>query len=88
MKIGTILIMTLMISSAICKDETEGKQQGKQERSDRVSFSDGLKIGFWAIFGIVFGIVFVISIIVCFCCLPWWVTVPFCCGVCVADSLC
>ena len=84
MKLGTILILTLMISSAICQNKTDGKQ----ERSDRGDISDGIKLGAFAIFGIVFGIVFVIAIIVCFCCLPWWITVPFCCGVCVADNIC
>ena len=82
MKIETILILTLMISSAICQDETDGKQ----ERSDRGVISDGISIA--AIFGIVFGIVFVIAIIACFCCLPWWFTVPCCVGMCVADNIC
>ena len=84
MEIKTILILTLMMSSAICKDETDGKQ----ERSDRGLSDAAAPLGALVIFGIVFGIVFVIAIIVCFCCLPWWVTVPFCCGVCVADSIC
>ena len=52
MKIKTILILTLMISSAICKDETDGKQ----ERSDR-GLSDAAPLGALVIFGI--GIVFV-----------------------------
>ena len=84
MNLGTILILTLMISSAICQNKTDGKQ----ERSDRGVVSATAKIGIGAIFGIVIGIVFVIAIIVCFCCLPWWITVPFCCGVCVADQIC
>ena len=64
MKIGTILILTLMISSAVCQDETDGKQ----EQSERGVVTNVL--GVWAIFKIVFGIGFFIFIIVCICCLP------------------
>ena len=60
MKAGTILILTLMISAAICQDETDKKSV--------VGQAVGLSIG--VIFGIVFGVVFVICIFVSICCLP------------------
>ena len=53
MKAGTILILTLMISAAICQDETD-----KKSERGVVGQAVGLSIG--VIFGIVFGVVFVI----------------------------
>ena len=63
MKAGTILILTLMISAAICQDETD-----KKSERGVVGQAVGLSIG--VIFGIVFGVVFVVCIFVSICCLP------------------
>jgi hypothetical protein len=56
MKIRTILILTLMISTATCQDETDRKQE-----RGVINNAVGLSIG--VIFGIVFGIVFVVCCI-------------------------
>ena len=53
MKVGTacILLLTLMISAAVCQDETERKQE-RDVVNNAVGFGAGV------IFGIVFGVVF------------------------------
>ena len=63
MKAVTILILTLMISAAICQDETDRKPE-----RGVVGQAVGLSIG--VIFGIIFGVIFVFCIFVSICCLP------------------
>jgi hypothetical protein len=53
MKIGTILILTLMISTATCQDETDRKQE-------RVVINNAVGLSIGVIFGIVVGIVFAV----------------------------
>jgi type III secretory pathway component EscT len=63
MKAGTILILTLMISVAICQPT-----ERKQERGVVTN-----EVGLGVIIGIVLGVVFVVSlfyIFVSICCLP------------------
>ena len=56
MKARFILILTLMISTAICQDETDRNQE-------RGAVTDADRIGFGVIFGFVFGIIFVVCTI-------------------------
>jgi hypothetical protein len=63
MKPGNILILTLLISVAICQDETDRKQE-------RGIVTNAVGLGIGVIFGIVFGVVFVVCIFVSICCLP------------------
>ena len=68
MKAGTILILTLIISAAICRDEINKKQE-------RGVVSNAVGLGIGVIFGIVFGVVFVVCIFVSICCLPCYLYV-------------
>ena len=64
MKVRTILLLTLMISAAVCQDETERKQE-----RDVVTNAVGLGAGviFGIVFGVVFGICFTFCIVVTIC---------------------
>ena len=64
MKVRTILLLTLMISAAVCQDETERKQE-RGVVTNAVGLGDGVIFGI--VFGVVFGICFTFCIVVTIC---------------------
>ena len=64
MKAGTILIMTLMISAAICQNETDQQERGVVTDGARL----GIGVVFGIVFGVFFGVIFVVCIFVSICC--------------------